>query len=95
MTSEEILQFLREHKTTLESMGVQRIGLFGSYAKGLQRPGSDIDILVELDEPSFFKMAYVQIFLEEHLGLPIDILRKGSHLRPKFLQTIESEIIYA
>lgn len=95
MTSQYIIDFLREHKATLTEMGVQRIGLFGSFAKGTQRPDSDIDILVELDEPSFFKMAYVQIFLEENLSRKIDILRKGSHLRPKFLQSVESEIIYA
>ncbi|MFN0015889.1 MAG: nucleotidyltransferase family protein [Saprospiraceae bacterium] len=95
MTSQDILQFLREHHSTLQSLGVQHIGLFGSFAKGTQRPDSDIDILVGLDEPSFYKMAYVQIVLEEHFGRSIDILRKGPHLRPKFLQSIESEVIYA
>lgn len=94
MTSDQILQFLREHKTTLESMGVQRIGLFGSYAKGTQRPDSDIDFLVEM-EPSFIKMAEVAIFLEEHLERKVDLLRKGPHLRPKFLQFIEPDILYA
>lgn len=52
---------------------MRRIGLFGSFAKGLQKEDSDIDILVELDEPSFYKMAYVQIFLEEHFGRKIDV----------------------
>ena len=95
MTGQHVINFLREHYSTLQGIGVQRIGLFGSYAKGTQQPESDIDILVELDEPSFFKMAYVQIFLEDNLKLKIDILRKGPHLRPSFLQFIESEIIYA
>ncbi len=27
--------------------GVERIGIFGSFARGEQRPGSDIDVLVE------------------------------------------------
>jgi len=94
MTSLDIIQFLREHKSTLQGMGVRRIGLFGSFAKGTQRPDSDIDILVEM-EPSFFKMAYVQMFLEKHLNHPIDITRKGSHLRSKFLESIEKHIIYA
>lgn len=94
MTSEQILQFLREHKTTLESMGVQRIGLFGSYAKGTQRPDSDIDIFVEM-EPSFRQVMSVLLFLEENFGRSVDLLRRGPHVRPKFLQSIESEVIYA
>ena len=94
MTSQHILQFLREHQSTLQEMGVQRIGLFGSFAKGTQRLDSDIDIFVEM-EPSFIKMADVAIFLEEHLQRKVDLLRRGPHLRPKFLQSIEADIVYA
>ncbi len=94
MTSQTILQFLREHQTTLQGMGVQRIGLFGSFARGTQRPDSDIDLVVEM-EPSFMKLMSLLLFLEEHLGRPVDLLRKGPHVRPKFLQSIEPEIIYA
>ncbi len=94
MTSESIMQFLREHKPVLQEMGVQRIGLFGSFAKGTQRPDSDIDILVEM-EPSFMKLMSVLLFLEDRLGRPVDILRKGPHIRDKFLKSIEPEIIYA
>ncbi len=94
MNSEYIIQFLREHKPALQEMGVQRIGLFGSFAKGTQRPDSDIDILVEM-EPSFIKMANVAIFLEEHFQRKVDILRKGPHVRAKFLQSIEPYIVYA
>ncbi len=93
-TSEHILQFLREHQSTLQEMGVQRIGLFGSFAKGTQRPDSDIDIFVEM-EPSFINLMSVLLFLEENLGRPVDLLRKGPHIRPKFLQSIEPEVIYA
>lgn len=94
MTSQHILQFLREHHSTLQEMGVQRIGLFGSFAKGTQRPDSDIDIFVEM-EPSFINLMSVLLFLEENLGRPVDLLRKGPHIRPKFLQSIEPEVIYA
>lgn len=94
MTSEYIVKFLREQKPALQEMGVQRIGLFGSFAKGTQRPDSDIDILVEM-EPSFMKLMSVLLFLEDRLGRPVDILRKGPHIRDKFLKSIEPEIIYA
>ena len=94
MTTQYIIDFLRGHKPILTEMGVQRIGLFGSFAKGTQRPDSDIDLLVEM-EPSFMKLMSVLLFLEERLGRPVDLLRKGPHIRAKFLQSIEPEIIYA
>lgn len=94
MTSEYIMAFLREHQPTLQEMGVQRIGLFGSFAKGTQRPDSDIDIFVEM-EPSFTKLMSVLLFLEDRFGRSVDLLRKGPHVREKFLKSIESEIIYA
>lgn len=33
-TKDEILNFLRELKPELESFGIYKVGLFGSYAKG-------------------------------------------------------------
>lgn len=94
MTGESIIQFLREHKSTLEGMGVRRIGLFGSFAKGMQKEDSDIDILVDM-EPDFLRLMSVLLFLENHFGRKVDLLRKGPHVRAKFLQSIEPEVIYA
>jgi predicted nucleotidyltransferase len=51
-TREEILAVLRAELPHLrERFRVVRIGLFGSYARGEQDPGSDIDLLVELEPP--------------------------------------------
>ncbi len=45
MTKAIILDFLSEHKAQLqERFGIQKIGLFGSYAKNEARENSDIDI---------------------------------------------------
>jgi predicted nucleotidyltransferase len=96
MTGESILTFLRANKPRFQKdMGVKNIGLFGSYAKGLASENSDVDIFVEMEKPDFQKLMALQFFLEQHLSKPVDLLRKGPHLRPRFLQLIESEIIYA
>lgn len=95
MDASEILQFLKEHKLMFQqNMGVQSIGLFGSYAKGEAKPGSDIDIFVEMP-PDFSNLMRLQQYLETHLGQSIDLLRNGPHLRQDFLKTITSDIIYA
>jgi len=95
MGAAEILQFLRENKSMFQkNMGVQNIGLFGSYAKGVAKPDSDIDIFVEMP-PDFSSLMRLQQYLETHLGHSIDLLRNGPHLRPNFLKSIEADLIYA
>jgi len=50
MTSKNtILSIIHTHKPQLELYGVNRIGLFGSYARNEQHPQSDIDILVDFE----------------------------------------------
>jgi predicted nucleotidyltransferase len=48
----EIQQILREQKPYLAAQyGVRIVGVFGSYVRQEQRPGSDLDLLIELDRP--------------------------------------------
>ena len=50
LTKEAILAYLSELKPSLEKDGIQKIGLFGSYAKGYAGEDSDIDIVVLADK---------------------------------------------
>ena len=89
------METLRRNKPYFEKEpGVSKIGLFGSYAKGKQLAGSDADILVELKEPDYRSLIAI-LLLEKQLNNKIDLVRKGPHLRGKFLATMENEIIYA
>jgi len=47
LTKNKILRILKEKKELLSQFGVKRIGLFGSYSKGLYNKDSDIDILID------------------------------------------------
>lgn len=49
MDSRDVLAKLRENETALRARGVRRAALFGSRARGDNRPNSDIDIMVEFD----------------------------------------------
>jgi predicted nucleotidyltransferase len=47
LRSDEILDFLKQHKEDLETrFSVRRIGLFGSVLRGSASDRSDVDILV-------------------------------------------------
>ena len=45
----DILARIAAMRSELESLGVTRIGIFGSRTTGQARPGSDLDVLVELE----------------------------------------------
>jgi predicted nucleotidyltransferase len=95
MTEQELLDILREEKPYLhEEFGLLSIGVFGSYAKGVQTPESDIDLLVEMGEPCFDLLAGLQIYLEEKLGKPVELVRKRKNLGERFLRRIENHINY-
>ena len=66
-----MLDFLREsHRTVAEKHKAEAQGIFGSYARGEEEPGSDVGILVEFKEgASLFDLAD---FLEENFQQPVD-----------------------
>ena len=49
MNRDEIIARLRENEAALRQRGVAHAALFGSRARGAQRPDSDTDIMIEFD----------------------------------------------
>lgn len=95
MEHKSIIELLRNEKRDLQDrFGLISIGLFGSHAKGTDDPESDIDLLVELSEPRFDSLAGLQIYLEERLGKPVELIRKRKGLSDRFLRRIERDIQY-
>jgi uncharacterized protein len=89
-----ILYTLAQHKSVLKEMGVERIALFGSYARDTARPDSDVDLLVELKEPKYLLLLQLSDYLSELLGQKVDLIRKGPHLKPRFLEAVEKDLYY-
>lgn len=55
--------------------GVSRISVFGSYAKDLQKPESDLDLIVSFNRVvGLFTLGGIREELVEKLGMPVDIL---------------------
>ncbi|MGE3613414.1 MAG: nucleotidyltransferase family protein [Sulfurimonas sp.] len=95
MDKTEIIKFLKEHKSELQDkFGIQKIALFGSYAKDTAHDMSDIDIAIETKEKDFFIRDDLREYLEEHFKKSVDVGYFDS-FREFYKQKIEKELIYA
>ena len=94
LTKEQILETLQKSKPRLSELGVQRIGLFGSYAKGTYTEDSDADLFAELENNDYRILVKVLLSLEAILQTKVDLIYNGPHIRPSFLRTVQQEIIY-
>jgi predicted nucleotidyltransferase len=97
LNREEIITRLRENEAALRARGVAHVALFGSRARGDQRPGSDTDIMVEFDP-----MARITVF--DYAGLkrdiaawfdgPVDVVNRDG-LKPYVKPIAAADAIYA
>ena len=88
----KILKEIENKKDIIKEKGVKKIGLFGSFIKEKQNKKSDIDILIEFDEPNFEKYAEMLILLENLFKRKIDLVIE-SDLKPE-LKYVKKEAIY-
>jgi len=95
-TQTEYLNKLKQFKQ-LHSLeyGIERIGIFGSVARGEQTENSDIDIYYEGKSLGLKSLVEFPMELEKFLGTPVDVIRKHNNLRPSFVKRIMQDIIYA
>jgi len=71
---EKVLQILRKELPYLrEKYGVERIAIYGSFARGDQTKRSDVDILVQLVNPLGLKFVELAYHLEKVLGRKVDL----------------------
>lgn len=95
-TLTEIEQILRAQRAYLaQEYGVIQMGVFGSYSRNEQRPDSDLDILIDLEQPpriSLIGLVELEEYLGELLGVQVDLaIRKN--LRKRIGQRILSEVV--
>lgn len=94
-TKNEILQYIRSSKTRyITDYGIKRIGLFGSFVRNEASVTSDVDILVDMPEPTFDKYMDLKFDLEDQLGLAVDLVLVDT-IKERIRQNIEDEAVYA
>ena len=94
-TLEEIESILKDQKPILKNMyKVKEIGIFGSFARGEQKDTSDLDLLIDFEEPiGLIQYVGLQNYLSDRIGVQVDLVTK-SGLKPRIGSHIQREIIY-
>ena len=72
---------------------VSKLGYFGSYVYGKQTINSDIDLLVEFSQPVDWGFFTLEKYLEQELGIPVDLVTKNA-LKDQMKESILNQVIY-
>ena len=94
LTQQDILNYLTQHKKEFqEKYNIEKIGLFGSYARNEANNESDIDIFVKMP-PKMFNLIALKQQIEKDLKKSVDILREHKQMKPFLLNMIQKDIAY-
>lgn len=90
----QLVEKLRQQLPLLvERYQVESLGVFGSYVRQEQRPGSDLDILVTFREPpSLLEFIALENHLPDTLGVKVDLVMKDA-LKPRIAERILDEVV--
>jgi uncharacterized protein len=97
MNRQDIIGRLRENELALRERGVVHAALFGSLARGDDRPDSDIDIMIEIAPQAdigLFEYVGIKHYIEDLLGSRVDIANRD-YLKPQVRPHAERDAIYA
>jgi len=97
MNRDEILARLRENEAALRKRGVAHAALFGSRARGDERPESDTDILITIDPAApvgVREYAGIKAYIADLFEGPVDVIDRDG-LKPYVKPVATAEAIYA
>jgi len=89
-----VSKILKAHQVDLSQRGVKSLAVFGSFARGEATYNSDIDVLVEFDQPvGLFEFIRLRYYLEELTKRRVDLVTPDA-LRPSMRESILSEAVH-
>ena len=80
--------------TILKPYRPERIGVFGSFARGENQQGSDLDILIQFqDAIGLLELVQIEQELSDKLGIRVDLVTEGSLKHPRLRRYVHDDLI--
>jgi uncharacterized protein len=91
---DRIIGEIRSNENTLRKRyHIKSISVFGSFARGEENKDSDIDLLVEFDEPVGFTFFQAARYLEQITGRRVDLVTKDA-IKPAIADSVMKELLH-
>jgi predicted nucleotidyltransferase len=97
MRRDDVIARLKEAEPALRARGIRRAAVFGSVARGDDRPDSDIDILVEFEpgaEGTIYEYVRLKEFVANLFDGPVDVIDRDA-LKPHLRGPATRDTLYA
>ena len=97
MNAQDAIATLRRNEPALRARGIRHAAIFGSVARGDNRPGSDLDILVEFEpgaEGTIYEYMRLKAYVASLFDGPVDVIDRDA-LKPYVRAPSERDAIYA
>lgn len=86
----EDIAYVLKKNDVFQKLGVKRIGVFGSYARGENY--NDIDLLLD-EDPGYKKREFLKQLIENEMQVPCDVVVKN-RLEPIILYYLNKDLKY-
>lgn len=97
MKRDDVIARLKQAEPALRARGIRHAAVFGSVARGEERPDSDIDILVDFEpgrEGSIYEYMNLKAFVAGLFAGPVDVIDRAG-LKPHLRAPSARDSVYA
>jgi predicted nucleotidyltransferase len=97
MNVDDAVAILRRYESALRARGIRHAAVFGSVARGDNRPDSDLDILVEFEpeaEGSIYEYMRLKDYIASLFEGPVDVIDREA-LKPHLRTPSARDAVYA
>lgn len=93
MIRRTVISSIRKRRAELTRLGVKSLSLFGSVARGEERPDSDVNFLLEFEgRTTFDRFMDTKFYLEEILGCKVDLVMPQG-IKPRMKPYIMQDLV--